>query len=1077
MTVQLTRPWTWLSLIAFSVVIPIGMAISCSTGNGGFIAGGTTGTTATTTATASPTSTSTSVLGSICGDAGCAVTLGNNECDGGTTITILGGQKPLTSQSAAPKKVQASTTGTADPCNKVIEWSEPDAEAPDVWQPPLEETYTCPAGSVRVHVRDIWSKLANPTLGTLDVRPLAVNLVDAQWSFLSARAESAGCDWYSVCAPLPAYKTFRLSAMGPDACAALSGGNPGLFDISAFSTASDIWIDYQGASSSISADYSAQPNARVGAGGFRVTSDRNAVASLLCPAGAPDNTTPAGYTKVHVRYPWADPSVTGFPGTACEQKLIGINSPPYPTTLRISRTGCGNAMAMLELQNGNCPWYTVMIPNSAWDSATSMKFSVNYPNAGSPLAATADITLPTPRTQDEYWVAYAGPPDNIAWAGQGVACMNYSTRPDMLRWYQSNPGPGYQGCGGGTVTLDPCNPPVPTGYHTIHFRYLWAGQKIFTFFPALDLMPSWLILEVKNNTGTIGGENVTCTREADRPWFNCQVPDKFFTAGTTWRAVDKTITDGRTEWNTVQERPFPDKVGEYWIRWYYGKPDYNGTFKNFDYYPDGVGGDWAATGDWNDEACADKPPATIPTLGFSGWFPYDETGYGYQNGVTLAATYAEPKKVQQLFNYLVQERYLIWKQNYLRYGADACGEGTARVHTDPPATVSEGQGYGIAVSAAIGDKATFDQLWKFVRHYLSQSSKKYCGGLMGWMWEGPARCRPLDKPCDPDTEGCGGQGDSAFDGDVDIAIGLVYAAQQWPEYRQAAIDWLLKMECELNTVYDPKWVFGGKGDTADKNCQFYEPGNPNSKACTYTAGSNGETFINYYPPGYFRVFGDFLQKYLDTTTNTAAQLKAHRDLWYKAAGSVYEQLERCYDQAGVHPALTSDNGTWAAPCSSSVDNYNWARYMWRVGIDAAWFGNRTDLPENQPNSSAHYPPKSRMQAKIDLIQDFFNNFYKNNPVEPNANRFSSICDRLQASGTITACDPGFGHNSYFLGTMASAYVSVFDDDGKTTSGIRREAIEEAISTTIMNDKYFQESLGVYTLMFLTGNFPNPLVVK
>jgi hypothetical protein len=61
--------------------------------------------------------------------------------------------------------------------------------------------------------------------------------------------------------------------------------------------------------------------------------------------------------------------------------------------------------------------------------------------------------------------------------------------------------------------------------------------------------------------------------------------------------------------------------------------------------------------------------------------------------------------------------------------------------------------------------------------------------------------------------------------------------------------------------------------------------------------------------------------------------------------------------------------------------------------------------------------------------------------------------------------------------MASAYVSVFDNDGKTTGNIRREAFEEAVSTTIMNDKYYQESIGVYTLMFLTGNFPNPLMVK
>ena len=46
----------------------------------------------------------------------------------------------------------------------------------------------------------------------------------------------------------------------------------------------------------------------------------------------------------------------------------------------------------------------------------------------------------------------------------------------------------------------------------------------------------------------------------------------------------------------------------------------------------------------------------------------------------------------------------------------------------------------------------------------------------------------------------------------------------------------------------------------------------------------------------------------------------------------------------------------------------------------------------------------------------------------------------------------------------------------TTNNIRREAIEESISTTVENDHYFQESLGVYSILFLTGNFPNPMTV-
>jgi len=117
-----------------------------------------------------------------------------------------------------------------------------------------------------------------------------------------------------------------------------------------------------------------------------------------------------------------------------------------------------------------------------------------------------------------------------------------------------------------------------------------------------------------------------------------------------------------------------------------------------------------------------------------------------------------------------------------------------------------------------------------------------------------------------------------------------------------------------------------------------------------------------------------------------------------------------------------------------------------------------------------------MQTKVDAIQDFYANFHLGNPPEPNATRFSTICQNLTPTGTVTRCDPGFGHNSYFVNTALSAFVSVFDGAGNTTPAIRREALEEAVSTTVENDHYYQESLGVYTMLFLSGNFPNPMQV-
>ena len=94
----------------------------------------------------------------------------------------------------------------------------------------------------------------------------------------------------------------------------------------------------------------------------------------------------------------------------------------------------------------------------------------------------------------------------------------------------------------------------------------------------------------------------------------------------------------------------------------------------------------------------------------------------------------------------------------------------------------------------------------------------------------------------------------------------------------------------------------------------------------------------------------------------------------------------------------------------------------------------------------------------------------------NANRFSTICQFLQPDGNVTNCDPGYGHNSYFVNTAMCAFATRFDDTQQTTAEVRRDAIEEAVTTTIENDRYYQESIGVYTLMFLTGNFPNPMSV-
>jgi hypothetical protein len=615
-----------------------------------------------------------------------------------------------------------------------------------------------------------------------------------------------------------------------------------------------------------------------------------------------------------------------------------------------------------------------------------------------------------------------------------------------------------EGPGGTGGTDDSCNPPPPNGYHTIHFRYPWAGQKTLTLFP--KLLPESVELEIP-----LLCNSMRCSREQNRPWFNCPVPDAYFVPDAEWIVSDTTHA---LEWSTVAPRPMPTTPGEYWLRWHYGKPDIPRTqdppnFEWLDYYPDAAYGDWAGTGQWDDAMCAAKPPATPVTVGFGGWFPYRRTDHQYPHGGSLAAVYPDPTKAQDALDAFVFQRYQLWKQNWVRYDADACGAGTARVHSDLPlGTVSEGQGYGIAMSAAVGDKELFAKLWGFVRRY--RSYEKYCG-LMGWMWKSPADCQA------PDTFApTGGNHESAFDADADIGIGLVYAASQWPEYAAAATDWLVRMECEVNTQYGDGWNYPTNGESWDKSCS-------SPTACNYPPGTASQLFNDYYPPGYFRVFGDFLAKQLGADAK-AANGQSHRDFWYKTAETVYELVERCYDEPGVHPGLIGNGGDILRPCRDvgGGEPYEWARAFWRLGIDAAWFGNNTSLSENAPGSSRHFPGKSRMQAKLDNTQGFYADFHKKNPPEPDANRFSSICHHLTPAGTVSNCDPAYGHNSYTVNMAMCAFVSRFDNGGATSAGIRLEALEEALTTSVMNEHYFEESLGVYSLLFLTGNFPNPLSV-
>ncbi len=137
----------------------------------------------------------------------------------------------------------------------------------------------------------------------------------------------------------------------------------------------------------------------------------------------------------------------------------------------------------------------------------------------------------------------------------------------------------------------------------------------------------------------------------------------------------------------------------------------------------------------------------------------------------------------------VRAAYDAWKAAYLiADGTNGDGNALYRIShgsEDPWRTVSEGQGYGMIIVAHMAGYETdaqsiFDGLWHFSRAHPSQID----GRLMAWQ-----------VPEDADT-GI----DSAFDGDADIAYGLLLADAQWGS--DGDVDYAAKAAQLINAIYE-----------------------------------------------------------------------------------------------------------------------------------------------------------------------------------------------------------------------------------------------------------------------------------
>jgi hypothetical protein len=141
-------------------------------------------------------------------------------------------------------------------------------------------------------------------------------------------------------------------------------------------------------------------------------------------------------------------------------------------------------------------------------------------------------------------------------------------------------------------------------------------------------------------------------------------------------------------------------------------------------------------------------PAFQSSSGTAKTFPQNKAPSG---GSCAIATNADK------YNNAISQIYARWTKNFVR--SDSGGLKVISPEQENGVTTSEGMGYGMMITAAMGDKDSFDKMWTYVQSKMS-------GGLMTWK--------------------TGGSG-SASDGDEDITYALYMAAAQWGgSYKTAA---------------------------------------------------------------------------------------------------------------------------------------------------------------------------------------------------------------------------------------------------------------------------------------------------
>ncbi len=359
----------------------------------------------------------------------------------------------------------------------------------------------------------------------------------------------------------------------------------------------------------------------------------------------------------------------------------------------------------------------------------------------------------------------------------------------------------------------------------------------------------------------------------------------------------------------------------------------------------------------------------------------------------------------------VRAFYDYWKSRYLvEAGTAADGKPMYRVSygsSDPNRTVSEGQGYGMILTALMAGydpqaQVEFDGLWRFSRAHPSKIDAR----LMAWQ-----------VPESADGE------DSAYDGDADIAYGLLLAHAQWGS-DTGDVNYLAEAQTVIAAIREsttgPASYLPELGDWVDPNGDPYNQWTPRSS----------DFMLGHYRT-WGRATGDdaFWQQVVAATQNDIDGIQAN-----------YSPNTGLLPDFIVRESATSHAPKPAPPYFLEGEhdgdyNYNAGRDPWRLETDA--------LLNND----------ARTFAQVQKIADWIVQATNGDPAN------------IKAGYTLDGVPIGNYFTSFFASTFAV---------GLMTTPAHQAYLNDLYDLVYQrHEDYYEDSVTLLSLLVMTGNFWDP----